>query len=707
MSSRKKMTTAASGLGLAVLAVCLLVWGSARSAAPPAGAGAPAAGKGSLLAFKGPLLDGETFDFTEVNSRRRLVVCLFDPTGQGTPWAIRAAQRLHAERHEHNLRVVGVAIPPALWASASQRAAMAQAGQAAIAAATRSYLKGRGATFPCLVDFQGKVTQFYSSAVRNTNRDWLTALYMFPQNAQGSAGAAATTIEARLSAEAPDFLYRRALKYYDIEPPADVEPLAGDYPLAPDAEMADTTGKRHRISNYRGRVLVLVFWTTTCPMCKDQFAFLETMLRQYGKADGANKSSLAVLAVCTDAMGDKLKAFVKSRTFSFPVADDPSWSVRGAFRYRGSVPDTFLIAPDGTVRYRHRDHDATLDPVLHMEIRKLLLGEKKVEPLRGPTQYSAARGCRVCHEKQYNDWALTRHACAWETLVRIGKEKDPECIRCHVLGFGTPGGFAHPDEKIMMGGHLQKKRTAYLADVQCESCHGSYGCPDYTLRPKAEKVPETTCRRCHDAKHSPRFDFAKAQPLTVHDRAAKLAKMPRKERTEYLKKLCSGSGRQLFDPKVPYIGTAACGKCHPIDLQALRDSRHTRAVNLLAAPAPSLSRVPAHKHGVTGIDKPECLRCHTTGFGQPGGFPAAAPAGAARHAMAGVGCEACHGPGKAHADDPKKPGAIAKLGGTCDACSILPICRQCHDDKNSPRFNYTEALKRAKHATGKAVTPTP
>ena len=68
--------------------------------------------------------------------------------------------------------------------------------------------------------------------------------------------------------------------------------------------------------------------------------------------------------------------------------------------------------------------------------------------------------------------------------------------------------------------------------------------------------------------------------------------------------------------------------------------------------------------------------------------------------MYDVPCDACHGPGKAHCDDPKKPRAIARLGGTCNACNVLPICRQCHDDTNSPEFDYRTALPQARHPAG-------
>ena len=47
-------------------------------------------------------------------------------------------------------------------------------------------------------------------------------------------------------------------------------------------------------------------------------------------------------------------------------------------------------------------------------------------------------------------------------------------------------------------------------------------------------------------------------------------------------------------------------------------------------------------------------------------------------------------------------------GGTCNECNIMPVCRQCHDADNSPTFNYREALKQMRHATGQArTTPGP
>ncbi len=683
-SSQNTAFVWAKRLMLPILAaVLLLCWaaGSGTLAQPASGK------RGTALAFNAPTIDGWRFDFAKINARRRLILFLFDPTGKGTDWAARAAERLYQERHEHNLDVVGVMIAPAFWSVPLGR--LGQIPYSNLAGIAQVHLKKLGVTFPCVVDTNGALTKRYTAVAKVTNRQWQTALFVFPKNSRGVKGRALLAYDARQSAEPDGYMYRAALFAFGIQPRAGVEPLAGDHPKAPDVVLVDTKGKTHRLSSYRGRVVVLVFMMLTCEKCKTQLAFLDQMRKSYGQAARPGKASLEVLGVCTDATGEKLKSFVAKMGYTFPVAGDGDWKIRGAFRFRGGVPDTFVIAPDSTVRYRHRDQLGNVNDVLHMEIRTLLALDTK--PMLPAAGYAGERSCRVCHAKQHTDWTLTRHACAWESLIRLGKDNDPKCVPCHVVGFGQ-------------GGFVSVAKTPYLSDVQCESCHGRNGCAAFTGKP-APPVKAAVCEKCHDAEHSPRFDFAAARPRIGHNRAAALKKLPRAEREKVLKKLCSGTDRQLFNPDTPYVGSAACGKCHTTAYKALKDSPHAAATRSLKDAAPDHWRVPLPKRGVVGLRKGECLRCHVTGFGGRGGFPAAVPDDPLAHPMAGVGCEACHGPGKAHADDPKKPRAIFRLGGTCNECNILPICRSCHDDQNSPRFDYPTAMARVRHPVGKAKTP--
>ena len=117
-------------------------------------------------------------------------------------------------------------------------------------------------------------------------------------------------------------------------------------------------------------------------------------------------------------------------------------------------------------------------------------------------------------------------------------------------------------------------------------------------------------------------------------------------------------------------GTDACRVCHADELAVWNDSRHAQAWQTLQA------------DGVH-VD-PACQLCHTTGYGQPGGFESLAKS-ADRVA---VGCESCHGPSQAHVERPKQRTPFV----------AREQCTRCHDHENSPRFEFETYWKQVAHA---------
>jgi hypothetical protein len=97
----------------------------------------------------------------------------------------------------------------------------------------------------------------------------------------------------------------------------------------------------------------------------------------------------------------------------------------------------------------------------------------------------------------------------------------------------------------------------------------------------------------------------------------------------------------------------------------------------------------------------DCLACHTTGFGRPGGFPGDGVV-ESHTDLARVGCESCHGPGGEHVKQgAAKTGNIVSLGDKCDSCVILQICGRCHDEVNDPGFEFEvlEKIEAQRHGT--------
>ena len=81
-------------------------------------------------------------------------------------------------------------------------------------------------------------------------------------------------------------------------------------------------------------------------------------------------------------------------------------------------------------------------------------------------------------------------------------------------------------------------------------------------------------------------------------------------------------------------GTAACRKCHEDDYRRWTASQHAEAWKSL-------------EEKTAQVD-PDCQRCHTTGYGLPGGFVSVRRSGK----RLDVGCESCHGPSLGHAAEP-------------------------------------------------------
>ncbi len=126
--------------------------------------------------------------------------------------------------------------------------------------------------------------------------------------------------------------------------------------------------------------------------------------------------------------------------------------------------------------------------------------------------------------------------------------------------------------------------------------------------------------------------------------------------------------RMPLPPGSGYVGSAACSTCHAAAHRAWSSSRHADALSALRK---------------TGQETdPECLPCHVVGLYSVGGY-----APGEKSELARVGCENCHGPGKAHAADakmPMRPGAMAS-------------CAACHVPEHSPRFNREAYWSRIRH----------
>jgi len=115
--------------------------------------------------------------------------------------------------------------------------------------------------------------------------------------------------------------------------------------LAPNFGLQSTDGQSVFLNQYRGRPVLLNFWTTWCPSCKAEMPLIQSVsVDKTLAADG--------LAVLTVDLGEDLKtveSFKKSNNYSFTTLLDTQQIVGRAYNI-WSIPTTIFIDKNGIIR---------------------------------------------------------------------------------------------------------------------------------------------------------------------------------------------------------------------------------------------------------------------------------------------------------------------------------------------------------------------
>lgn len=131
---------------------------------------------------------------------------------------------------------------------------------------------------------------------------------------------------------------------------------------APDFELSDMSGKKVKLSDFRGKTVILNFWTKTCRPCLEEMPSLANLARMIEK-----RSDVVLLTVSTDSgpedVRDTLRAILRTEQPPFPVLFDPESNVVGDAFGTTLFPETWIIDKKGTIRARFdgaRDWSSTM-----------------------------------------------------------------------------------------------------------------------------------------------------------------------------------------------------------------------------------------------------------------------------------------------------------------------------------------------------------
>jgi len=116
---------------------------------------------------------------------------------------------------------------------------------------------------------------------------------------------------------------------------------------APDFTLEDMDGKSYTLSSLRGKVVMVNFWATWCPPCREEIPSMETVYQALRNED------FIVLAINQWESPDHVFSYMGQLDVypNFPILFDRDSSVSVAFGVQG-LPTTLLIDKQGRVVYR-------------------------------------------------------------------------------------------------------------------------------------------------------------------------------------------------------------------------------------------------------------------------------------------------------------------------------------------------------------------
>ncbi|HBE93375.1 MAG TPA: hypothetical protein DDW55_12980 [Gammaproteobacteria bacterium] len=135
-----------------------------------------------------------------------------------------------------------------------------------------------------------------------------------------------------------------ALMLLMIKPATAGELLPYDGPVLPDITLPDMHGTIHKLSDYRGKVVLLNFWATWCPPCIKEMPSMQRLEKQLQGQD------FTILAVNMGEDENTINAFLKRYPVDFTILLDKDGEILTSWKIV-AFPTTFLIDREGRISH--------------------------------------------------------------------------------------------------------------------------------------------------------------------------------------------------------------------------------------------------------------------------------------------------------------------------------------------------------------------
>ncbi|WP_295388056.1 peroxiredoxin [uncultured Thiodictyon sp.] len=135
-------------------------------------------------------------------------------------------------------------------------------------------------------------------------------------------------------------------------------------PAAPGFDLKDPEGRPQRLADYRGKPVILNFWATWCPPCREEMPSIQ---RAY---ETLAPEGIAVVAINVGDDAAAIGQFLEDEPLDFALPMDTDSKVAQRYPMNG-LPTTFVIDPEGRLVYSAMGSRAWDDPKLLDQVRAL------------------------------------------------------------------------------------------------------------------------------------------------------------------------------------------------------------------------------------------------------------------------------------------------------------------------------------------------
>jgi peroxiredoxin len=111
---------------------------------------------------------------------------------------------------------------------------------------------------------------------------------------------------------------------------------------ARDVSARSLDGKTVRLSDLRGKIVLLNFWATWCPPCREEMPALEKLWK------GMKDKDFTIMGISGGESMSVVKRFVEIGGYTYPIYADPSSEAASAYGIR-FIPTTYVIDKEGAV----------------------------------------------------------------------------------------------------------------------------------------------------------------------------------------------------------------------------------------------------------------------------------------------------------------------------------------------------------------------